>query len=38
MQRRVEHDLYYIDHWSVAFDIKILLLTVLSPNSYRNAY
>jgi Undecaprenyl-phosphate glucose phosphotransferase len=38
MQRRVEHDLYYIDHWSVAFDTKILLLTVLSPNSYRNAY
>jgi Undecaprenyl-phosphate glucose phosphotransferase len=38
MQRRVEHDLYYIDHWSVAFDIKILLLTALSPNSYRNAY
>jgi Undecaprenyl-phosphate glucose phosphotransferase len=38
MQRRVEHDFYYIDHWSIAFDVKILLLTVLSPNSYRNAY
>ena len=23
MQARVEHDLYYIDHWSFAFDLKI---------------
>ena len=38
MQRRVEHDLFYIDHWSALFDIKILLMTVLSPRSYRNAY
>jgi len=38
MQRRVEHDLYYIDHWSLAFDVKILLMTLLSPKSYRNAY
>ena len=38
MERRVEHDLFYIDHWSVLFDIKILLMTLLSPRSYRNAY
>jgi lipopolysaccharide/colanic/teichoic acid biosynthesis glycosyltransferase len=38
MQRRVEHDLFYIDHWSVLFDVKILLMTLLSPRSYRNAY
>jgi len=38
MRRRVEHDLFYIDHWSVLFDIKILLMTLLSPRSYRNAY
>jgi exopolysaccharide biosynthesis polyprenyl glycosylphosphotransferase len=38
MQRRVEHDLFYIDHWSVLFDIKILLMTLLSPRAYRNAY
>ncbi len=37
MRRRVEFDLYYIDHWSMLFDIKILFLTVLSPKSYRNA-
>jgi exopolysaccharide biosynthesis polyprenyl glycosylphosphotransferase len=26
--QRVEHDLYYIRHWAVSFDIKILLLTL----------
>lgn len=38
MVRRVEHDLYYIDHWSVLFDLKIMLMTLFSPRSYRNAY
>jgi Undecaprenyl-phosphate glucose phosphotransferase len=38
MRRRLEHDLYYIDHWSLMLDIKILIMTVLSPRSYRNAY
>ena len=27
IQRRVEHDLYYIENWSVLFDLYILLLT-----------
>ena len=37
--RRVEHDLYYLRNWSLAFDLKIMLLTVwrtLVAN--RNAY
>jgi Undecaprenyl-phosphate glucose phosphotransferase len=37
-QARVEHDLYYIEHWSPWFDLKILLMTVgllVAPN---NAY
>ena len=38
MLKRVDHDLYYIDHWSLMFDIRILLMTLLSPRSYRNAY
>jgi Undecaprenyl-phosphate glucose phosphotransferase len=38
MQRRVEHDLYYIDNWSFLFDIKIILLTLLSKRAYLNAY
>ena len=27
MRRRVEHDLWYIDHWSPGLDLKIILLT-----------
>lgn len=38
MRARVEYDLYYIDNWSFAFDIKILLLTIFSKKSYENAY
>ncbi len=38
MQARVEHDLYYIDHWSFSFDVKILIRTVFSRKSYENAY
>jgi polysaccharide biosynthesis protein PslA len=38
MRARVEHDLYYIDNWSIPFDFYILALTVLSPKSFRNAH
>jgi lipopolysaccharide/colanic/teichoic acid biosynthesis glycosyltransferase len=38
MRRRVEHDLYYIDHWSLWLDFSIVLRTALSPTAYRNAY
>jgi Undecaprenyl-phosphate glucose phosphotransferase len=34
---RVEHDLYYIDNWSLSFDLWIILLTVFSRKAYRNA-
>lgn len=37
MSKRVEHDLYYADHWSLTLDIKIILLTVrclVHPNAY----
>jgi lipopolysaccharide/colanic/teichoic acid biosynthesis glycosyltransferase len=33
MQKRVEHDLYYIDNWSLALDLQILTRTVLSRSS-----
>jgi polysaccharide biosynthesis protein PslA len=38
MRQRVEHDLYYIDNWSIWLDLRILIQTVLSPTAYRNAY
>ena len=38
MRRRVEHDLYYIDNWSMLLDLQILLRTVFSRRAYRNAY
>lgn len=38
MRDRLRYDLYYIDNWSIAFDLLILLMTVISPRAYRNAY
>ena len=38
MEKRVEHHLYYIDHWSLGFDLLILLFTAFSPAVHRNAY
>jgi lipopolysaccharide/colanic/teichoic acid biosynthesis glycosyltransferase len=35
---RVEYDLYYIEHWSLWLDLKILALTVPILLSRRNAY
>jgi putative colanic acid biosynthesis UDP-glucose lipid carrier transferase len=35
---RIEHDLFYIDNWTMLLDIRILLLTVFSRKAYRNAY
>ncbi|MFQ6001541.1 MAG: UDP-glucose--undecaprenyl-phosphate glucose-1-phosphate transferase, partial [Anaerolineae bacterium] len=31
-------DLYYIENWSILFDIKIILRTFLSIFTDRNAY
>ncbi|KRR10493.1 undecaprenyl-phosphate glucose phosphotransferase [Bradyrhizobium jicamae] len=38
MQRRVEHDLYYIDNWSLLLDLKIVVMTLFSKKVYWNAY
>nr|WP_053236996.1 exopolysaccharide biosynthesis polyprenyl glycosylphosphotransferase [Sandaracinus amylolyticus] len=38
MLSRVEHDLYYIQHWSVLFDIEIVLRTVFGSAVRENAY
>ena len=38
MRQRVEHDLYYIDNWSLWLDVKILAMTVLSSKAHSGAY
>ena len=38
MRRRIQHDLVYISHWSVSFDIKIILRTALLVFKDANAY
>jgi Undecaprenyl-phosphate glucose phosphotransferase len=38
MQRRFEHDLYYIDNWSFMLDMKIILMTLFSKSAYMNAF
>ncbi len=37
-QARVRHDLYYIEHWSIWLDLKILLMTFRVITSRENAY
>jgi Undecaprenyl-phosphate glucose phosphotransferase len=38
IQRRVEHDLYYIENWSVLFDLYILAMTPFRLVNTENAY
>ncbi|MGR9107386.1 MAG: undecaprenyl-phosphate glucose phosphotransferase [Gammaproteobacteria bacterium] len=38
LNTRIEHDLYYIQHWSVWFDLEIALRTLLTGFINKNAY
>jgi putative colanic acid biosynthesis UDP-glucose lipid carrier transferase len=38
MQKRIEYDLYYIEHWSLGLDLKIIALTLFKGFSHPNAY
>lgn len=38
IQRRVEHDLYYIENWSILFDLYILAKTPFALLKSENAY
>ena len=38
IQRRVEHDLYYIENWSIGLDLYILARTPLALIKHDNAY
>ncbi len=38
MQRRLEYDRYYITHWSLSLDVRILFITVWTVIRGNNAY
>jgi Undecaprenyl-phosphate glucose phosphotransferase len=38
MRRRVEYDIYYIENWSLWFDIRIILVTALFGWKHTKAY
>jgi len=38
IRKRTEYDLYYIENWSLLFDLKILLLTPIRLLNTENAY
>ena len=38
IRKRVEHDLYYIENWSISLDLKIILRTVFGGFTGRYAY
>jgi len=38
LQKRIEHDLYYIENWSLWFDLKIIFLTLFKGMRHPNAY
>jgi Undecaprenyl-phosphate glucose phosphotransferase len=39
IERRVEHDIYYMEHWSILFDLYIILMTPVSLlTKSENAY
>jgi len=38
LEKRIEYDLYYINHWSLWFDLKIIWLTVFKGFVNKNAY
>jgi Undecaprenyl-phosphate glucose phosphotransferase len=38
MERRVEHDLYYLGNWSFGLDMRIILATIVKGLVHNNAY
>jgi len=38
IERRIEYDLYYIENWSIALDLKIILMTLFKTFRDENAY
>lgn len=38
LKKRIDHDLYYIENWSLWFDLKIVWLTIWKGLIHRHAY
>ena len=38
IRMRIEHDLYYIENWSLMLDLKILFMTLIHGLKHENAY
>lgn len=38
IRKRIDHDIYYIENWSIGFDIKIIFLTFFKGFINKNAY
>lgn len=38
IKRRIEYDIFYIENWTLSFDIKIMLLTIFKGFINKNAY
>jgi len=38
IQKRIDHDLYYIENWTLGFDFKIMFLTIFKGFINKNAY
>lgn len=38
IEKRVEHDLYYLQNWTFGFDLRIVAMTVFSALLNKNAY
>jgi len=37
MEKRVEYDMFYLENWTFLWDIRIILLTLVGKNTYKNA-
>ena len=38
IRKRIEYDIYYIENWTLGFDVKICFLTIFKGFINKNAY